>query len=177
MSFRASFLPLACFLLLAACDPGPTDPDGGLPLDADVDPALELGTGEGLFSSFEDGETLDLVSGCQGSQHVWVALRAWGIEPRGPIIQLSLVRDSDGAVVSQAFQVRVSLDPVPGTTYAEVYGLTLVVPEPDGALDEDLTLRATVTDMNEVTVMDERPVRIAWGEGGCRGGGLIPPEG
>ncbi|HJL20140.1 MAG TPA: hypothetical protein RMH99_31025 [Sandaracinaceae bacterium LLY-WYZ-13_1] len=164
-------LPFALLALLGlACDPVDPAPDGGTGgPDANVDPSLELGTGEGFFQPFEDGDTLDLVSGCQGSQHVWIALRAEGIDPRGPIIDLELVRDSDGTVVSQAFTVRVSFDAVAGTPHADVYGLTLVVPEPDQAIGEDLTVRATVTDMNEVTVMDERPIRIDWGEGGCRG--------
>lgn len=107
-------------LLAIGCDPIPGE-DAGMNEDADVqlpgdaeprgdadvrvEPRLALGTGEGRFNTFEDGQTLDLVSGCQGAQHVWVALRAWGIDRRGPIIDVELIRDSDGERVSQVFRV------------------------------------------------------------------------
>ncbi|HBQ11301.1 MAG TPA: hypothetical protein DEF51_09040 [Myxococcales bacterium] len=168
-------------LLAIGCDPIPGE-DAGMNEDADVqlpgdaeprgdadvrvEPRLALGTGEGRFNTFEDGQTLDLVSGCQGAQHVWVALRAWGIDRRGPIIDVELIRDSDGERVSQVFRVRVSFDDV-GQEYVDVFGLTLVVPEPDTSIGEDLTLRATVTDRNETVISDERPIRIEWGPGGC----------
>ncbi|MEC7519016.1 MAG: hypothetical protein VYE22_04075 [Myxococcota bacterium] len=169
-----SFAFVLVALLMHGCPPPDPAPDGSVGGDdaggdSGVyvgDPRLELGTGEGRFDTFEDGETLDLVSGCQGAQHVWVAMRAWGIDRRGPIIDVELIRDSDGERVSQVFRVRVSFDDV-GEEYVDVFGLTLVVPEPDTAIGEDLTLRATVTDRNETTVMDERPIRIEWGEGGC----------
>lgn len=175
-SLRRLTLPFFAALALAACDPVDPDVDAGPDFpDADVDPALTLGTGEGTFNTFEDGETLELVPGCQGSQHVWIALRAEGIDPRGPIIELELVRDADGVVVSQTFRVRISFDRVPGTTFADVWGLTLVVPEPDMALGQDLTVRATVTDMNDVTITDERPIRIEWAaEGPCGPPGPAP---
>lgn len=156
-------------LSLSACDPGGGTDDAGTGDDATItgDPRLEVGTGEGIFSSFADGATLELVSGCQGLQHVWIALRSWGLDPRGTIIDLSFIRDSDGVVVSQTFRVRVSMSPVAGTDHADVAGLTLVVPDADMALMEALTLRAIVTDMRGVEVMSERPVRVTWGEGGC----------
>ena len=149
---------IAVFLLINCGSPPPTPGD----------PTLSLGGGEGLYTAFEDGDTLDLVRGCQGAQHVWVALRATGLDPRGTIIDLSFRRASDDVVVSQAFVVRVSMDPVDGMDgVTEVYGLQLVVPEPDAALGQDLFLSATVTDREGVEVFDERPIRIAWGSGGC----------
>lgn len=154
-------LHLLAFALLAACDPVDVGPD------ANIAPSLEVGTGDVAFTSFEDGDTLELVRGAQGAQHVWVALRASGIDPRGTILNLALTRDRDGAVVSQTFHVRVSLTPVEGERYAEVTGLTLVVPDPAQALLEDLTLRATVTEQESAggrMATRERRVRVAWGE-------------
>lgn len=157
--------PLIAIFLLLSCDGPAPDADAGRPLD----PSLSIGTGEGRFSSFEDNDTLDLLAGCQGAQHVWVALRATGLDPRGTIIDLSLRRASDDVVVSSAFRVRVSMDPVPGMEgHFEVYGLTAVVPEPDEALGQDLLLSVRVTDRADVEVFDERPIRIDWGVGGCR---------
>jgi hypothetical protein len=152
---------LLAALLLSACDPIDVGPDAYVP------PALEVGSGDVAFVEFEDGDTLDLVRGVQGLQHVWIALRVWGIEPRGTILNLALVRDRDETVVSQAFYVRVSLTPVEGELYSEVTGLTLVVPVPEEALEEELTLRASVTEAGEggEVLTIERPIHVAWGPG------------
>ena len=156
----------ALALSFIACGP-PSGNDAGYPDAGSAEPSLEIGTGEGLYRPFADGETLDLVTGCQGSQHVWVALRTEGLDRRGPIIDVQLVRAEDDVVVSQTFVVRITFQPVEGEIYGELVGLTVVVPEPDQAIGHDLILRATVTDMNDIEVSAERPVRIDWGEGGC----------
>jgi hypothetical protein len=151
---------LTPWLLLAClgCDPAP--PPG--------EPQLEVGTGQDSFNSFVDGDTLALVSGCQGSQHVWTALRAWGIDPRGTILDLSVTRDRDEMIVSQTFVVRVSMTEVAGTDYAEVFGLTLALPEPDQVLNEALTVHATVTATDGTSLSSDRSIFVAWGTGGCR---------
>lgn len=157
--------PLLALLLLLGCDPGMPAEDASVPM---LDPVLELGVGEGRFTSFEDGQTLDLISGCQGLQHVWIAMRGQGIDPRGTLVDLSFRRASDDVMVSQVFRVRISMQPVDGMPGVyELYGLTLIVPMPDDAIGQDLLLSATVTDRDDVMIMDERPVRIDWGEGGC----------
>lgn len=155
---------LAFPLVLLACG-APPSTDAGT--DSSVAPRVEIGNGQDTFVAVEDGQTLPLVHGCQGLQHVWTALRVRGLSPRGTILDLAFVRDRDGVVVSQIFTVRVSLEPVAGTDYAEVTGLTLVVPDPAQAIGEDLTLRATVTAMDGASASSEKHVRIDWGEGGC----------
>lgn len=157
-------LSLAIALLVSACDPGSTTPDAGPP----PTPSLEIGTGEGQFRAFPDGDTLDLVRGCQGSQHVWVALRAASVEPTGTIIDLSIRRASDDVVVSQIFHVRISLRPVGNDPFLfEQYGLTAQIPDPetDMVVGQDLILSATVTDADGVEVSGERPIQIEWGPG------------
>ena len=130
---RSALLILA--LGLAQCGPNP-DGDGGVRIDANVEPGLEIGQGFEIFVPVEPGATVDLVAGCQGSQHVWTALRAQGIDRRGTIVDLALIRDRDEEVVSQSFRVRVSMMEVPGETYVELTGLTLIVPTPDETLEE-----------------------------------------
>lgn len=154
--------PLLALLVLLECG---TDP----PPDPMLPPELVLGVGEGRFEPFDDGATLDLVSGCQGLQHVWVAMRGQGIDPRGTLVDLSLRRVADDVMVSQVFRVRISMQPVAELDGVyELYGLTAIVPTPDDAIGQDLLLRATVTDRAGLEIADERPVRIAWGPGGCR---------
>lgn len=125
-----------------------------------------MGVGEGRYASFEDGDTLDLVTGCQGSQHVWIAVQATGLDPRGVIVDLNLVRERDEVMVSQPYVVRLTLGVLDGV--GEQVGLTLIVPEPDEAIGEDLRLITTLTDRDDVSITVERPIRIEWGEGGCR---------
>lgn len=164
---------LVLFSLLAACDPKPPDdPDGSVRGDADAritsgDPRAEVGTGRDTFVAFADGETLDLVAGGQGAQHIWTSVRAWGLDPRGTILDLTVTRDRDGMRLTQTFHVRVSLEPIEGTDYAQVQGLTLIVPEPDQAIGEDLTMRLSVTDMTGRMATDERPIRVEWCETEC----------
>ncbi|MGE0792423.1 MAG: hypothetical protein AB7S26_42505 [Sandaracinaceae bacterium] len=138
----------------------------GCGMPGGVESQVTLGVGEGVYHDLAEGQTLQLVHGCQGAQHVWVALRASGIEPRGPIIDLALTRDRDGSVVSQPFTVRVSFDRA-ASGHDELAGLTLVVPDPGQAIGEALTLRANVVDANDVEVIDERHVGLEWGDGGC----------
>lgn len=166
-SLRCSLLLLSVALTGAlGCDPMPPDPDGGMQ-DANVEPRLTVGAGEGRFAEFADNDTLPLVSGCQGSQHVWVALRAEGIERTGTIIELELIRLSDMMPVSQTFRVRISFRDV-GASFVELTGLTLIVDDPDEALGEDLLLRATIEDRNEIELTEERPIRIEFDpDGGC----------
>lgn len=147
--------PILALLLLWNCGEPPPTPPG--------DAELTVGTGEGQFRTFEDGETLQIVMGTQGLQHVWVGLQASGIERRGTLIDLELRRASDDMPVSQVFRVRVSMQPVDGEdNLYELYGLALVIPRPEEAVGEDLILRAVVTDREDVVVERERPLRIEW---------------
>ncbi|MBZ0121525.1 MAG: hypothetical protein K8H88_31305 [Sandaracinaceae bacterium] len=145
---------------LAGC-PGPGSNDGGP--DVYVEPELEIGTGEGVFTPFEDGTTLSIVPGTQGAQHIWIAVRTRGLAAQANLIDLVLTRDRDAAQVSDPYTVRVSL--VPMGDHAEFVGLTLIVPDPAQAIGEDLTLRATVTDRDGRSVAGERHIRADWAPG------------
>ena len=61
------------FSLLVACG-GPIDPDNAW---------TEVGVGQTGFESIEDGQVMEVELGAQGGMHIWVSMRAWGIDP-GP---------------------------------------------------------------------------------------------
>ncbi len=155
---------------VTGCTQMPPVDDGGVDGDIPSDAAISVGTGEGVFTAFEDNETLELVAGCQGAQHVWVSLRSWGLETRGTIIELELLRTRDSTVVSDPFVVRVSFLRVENEAYAEIIGMTLVVQEPDEALGEDLIISARVRDVQGRQVTLERPIQLEWGPPACRSG-------
>jgi hypothetical protein len=168
---RRPLLRGALAALAAGCGPiggtdaGPADaprpPDGAVLWDAE----LELGEGEDALRPIADGDTLLLARGCQGSQHVWMALRARRLDPRGVFIRLALLRAADGAQVSVEFYVRLSFEPTGDAL--ELRGLTLQVDVPDEAIGEDLILRGELVDRTGHGARAERRVQIAWGPEVC----------
>lgn len=156
----ASAIPFVV-LLAAACGGDGADPDAGGRADGAA-ASLEIGTGADRFVPIEDGETLGMVRGTQGLQHVFVSLRSRGLAPRGAIVELALVRGRDGEVVSNPFEVRLSLTPVEGEGYAELWGLLLVIEFPDEALGEALTLEASVVDSDGREATASKAVRVEW---------------
>lgn len=153
--------------LLWACGSLPPDPDGGsIPVSdgAIFDGTLELGEGESAFRAITDGDTLLVARGCQGSQHVWMTLRARGLDPRGITVRLKLER-SDGTLASVEFYVRLSFERL--TDYSELRGLTLQIPMPDDVAGEDLLLTGELLDRAGHGARAERTVRVAWGTEVC----------
>lgn len=133
------------------------------------DGALELGTGEFTFTPILEGQTLLLARGCQGSQHVWVALRASrDFNPRGMNVQLELLRTSDGLRRSLEFLVRLSFEE---TAMGQLLtGITLQVPEPEVTIGESLRLVATITDASGRAARASRNVQVVWGTETCTAG-------
>lgn len=158
---RAAALGLA--LVALGCSTPPARDAG----PSDAGPvSLALGTGEQAFAPVAEGETLLLARGCQGLQHVWIALRATGLAPRGVHVHLSLARD-DGTEVSAPFDTAITFTPDARSAAEDLSGLMLVVPTPDDALGLPLTLRAEVTDREGRSAAAAAPVTLAWGTDVC----------
>ena len=184
----ASLAPLvavALFALLACAGCGPpASSDAGAdayrePVDANLDGELPdagsvllerlvIGEGEAMLDPIEDGDTVLLARGCQGSQHVWISLRAdSGFDPRGMTVRLDLFRARDDLRVSLEFLVRLSFQPDATGSSSSLLGLTLQVPDPDIAIGQDLRLEAEITDRAGMTTRTTRTVQIAWGTEVC----------
>lgn len=162
---RSRSLSFALSLSLLACAPPSPMSDGG-PADAGA-LTLALGTGQTTFTPIDEGDTLLLAHGCQGLQHVWIALRATGIAPRGVHLTLSLARADDGVVVSAPLQIALTFTPGPAGAYDELTGLMLVVPVPADALGHPLVVRADIVDRDGRATFATRGVSIAWGTQIC----------
>lgn len=150
---------LALGLILAGCpEGGPTEPDPSL--------RLELGTGQ-QFTPLADGETLLLQQGCQGSQHIFVSLRAWGLPPNPVMVDLSLTRTEDGQRVAPAYRVRFLFAQGTGDAPDELPGLVFQLTQPAQAVDRTVRLTATVeTDAGQLTE-DSHTGPLEWGPPGC----------
>lgn len=161
---------LALVSALSACSgevPPGGDADGGRDDAAVAQGTLRMGEGELEFREIVEGDTLLIARGCQGSQHVWMTLRSEDMDPRGMIVELSIVRASDETLVSGAFRLRLSFTEDASGEFAQLTGLTLQVPDPDAVLGEDLVLRGRIEDRAGVEARSERRVRIAWGTQTC----------
>lgn len=133
---------------------------------------LTVGEGESMLRAIEEGDTLLLARGCQGSQHVWISLRAdASFDPRGMTVRLDLFRARDDLRVSLEFLVRLSFQPDASGSASSLLGLTLQVPMPDIAIGEDLRLEAQITDRAGMTSSATHTVRVAWGTEVCGGMG------
>lgn len=136
--------------------------DAGLPADAATLPLI-LGLGEGALRMIEpEGEAL-LQRGCQGSQHIWVSLRAPTLGPGTYPLTLSLVR-ADGTVVVPPYTV--DYDWQATEAGAEVVGVTLVVFDPLAVVDQLADIEARVTAQG-MTAQARVRVRVVWGPDAC----------
>lgn len=96
----SALLALVGTALVACAGSAAPAPDGAAgPSDAAILPRVELGTGNASFVAI--GETIELVMGPQGGWHVDVALRIWGLDPRGISVVYEVVRLRDGALLSR----------------------------------------------------------------------------
>lgn len=95
---------------LEACGPSCADYRGSI--------AAVIGVGDPsnptLFTRLADGDTVQLTTGNQGGQHVWIQLRATGLCPLSPTARVRAVREADGARVGQATSNTLAWTPVPG---------------------------------------------------------------
>jgi hypothetical protein len=75
--------------------------DGGVCLANGA--TVTLGTGAtgalATFRPLEDGDDVVLVPGPQGGQHIWIGLRARGIDPTQPRVELRVYRERDNTLI------------------------------------------------------------------------------
>lgn len=160
---------LAAALGLAACSE-----------DASREPEaqrVEVGTGDGgRFVAISDGGALSLQRGCQGSQHVFTSVRAWGMTGSRLLIRAEIVRVRDGEVVSIPLSLRLPLDERNDVGARQITGLTPVVADPVDVVGEQVELRASVEDEVGAIAADARRGVVRWGADSCDPHGAIPPE-
>ncbi|NVJ12635.1 hypothetical protein [Myxococcus sp. AM010] len=135
---------------------------------AERTPRVAVGVGRpGQYAPVQPGDTLRLQRGCQGSQHVFVSLQAWSLEPLTATVSLSLTRQSDGQRVSLPYQLRLPFEPATEQRPAMLSGLLLVVPEPSEALGERVTLEARLEDAGGQSATASREGVVQWGPDAC----------
>lgn len=155
-------LALALGLLLCGCPESP-------PPEPSPDMRLEAGTGQQEFAPLADGDTLLLHQGCQGSQHTYVSLRAWGLPSDPVIVELSLTRTGDGKKVSSKYRVRYLFEQSASEEFPdELPGLLLPVSDPSAAVGRAVQLSASVELDSGVILTDSRTGTLQWGDSACQ---------
>jgi hypothetical protein len=138
---------------------------------------MEVGTGDrGRFVAISDGGALSLQRGCQGSQHVFTSVRAWGMTGARLLIRAEIMRVRDGEVVSIPLSLRLPLDELNDVGARQITGLTPVVADPVDVVGEQVELRASVEDESGAIVADARRGVVRWGADSCNPHGAIPSE-
>jgi len=125
---------------------------------------LELGTGNpGAFASIGNGDTVWLVHGPQGLQHIWICLRAKGLSGSAAVVDLSAA-DPSGNVLSAPFDSTLDFSAGGDPSSLELDGMRLVVPNPDDVLGKTVRLSARITNAAGVAA-DARTVIVQWEPG------------
>jgi hypothetical protein len=123
---------------------------------------IELGTGRpGVFTLIQDDDTVELVRGSQGSQHIWVSLRATGLSGHRARVLL-VCADGDGREIAATHDVARDFAPVLGAPYEQLDGLRLVVPNPPEVIGKSIRLSARVRNGTSETEK-ARTVTVQWG--------------
>lgn len=123
---------------------------------------IELGTGRpGVFRQIQDDDTVELVRGPQGSQHIWVSLRATGLSGHRARVLL-VCADGDGREVAASHDMARDFAPIPGAPYEQLDGLPLVVPNPGDVIGKSIRLSARVRN-GASDAQQARTVRVQWG--------------
>lgn len=152
-------------LALWGCEAPPDDPD---PTDTSTawveagDFELLLGTGETSFTPF--GAEGHLFRGAQGSQHLWVSLRASGIPTGRFHLTLEARRTSDGLPVGGPSSVGLALEPREAGTIG-LEGYALVVGSPEEALGQEVRVDVEATALTGEVGRASEQVVLEWGPG------------
>lgn len=144
--------------VLSACpDPGPEPEviDGSVVLeDGGLEPLVEVGTGNSRFEPLTDGQSLPIVLGPQGGQHLWTSVRARApVDPRQVLVRVSIIKDGTPL---ETTEYRLNLVKT-GSVY-EWYGMTALVPDPTAVENQEVELRVELTDSANRQGADSRRV-------------------
>lgn len=130
---------------------------------------LELGSGSWRFEPLEDGAPVALVRGAQGGWHVWVSVRADGIDSDDVVLEIeSQVADESRPAQRTAVDVR--LDRADADGRRAFVGWPQVIADPGCMVGELLRLKVALTDSSGTRVVAERYVTVMGGDdppGGC----------
>ena len=143
---------MLALLLVAACV---SDEVVGEECTAEAPVAL-IGEGETQFEELEDGDTVMMVTGSQGGEHLYGSLRLWNTDSI-VILRYSITRDDDDTLISdQTYRVAMVGDGDCRHVYVGMFGYLGFTSDYTVSLQGiPVTLRMDATDSAERTASDE----------------------
>ena len=128
---------------------------------AEVEPTLELGTGDRGFEPIEDGQDLPMIEGAQGGWHLWISLRTRGLDPEDARVELA-VSPLEAGRPRQTRILTADLEPHDG--YHALIGVVMVMSLPECFQAREVLVEAALTDRAGRSETDERVVVPRWHE-------------
>ena len=104
---------------------------------------FDVGTGSWRFEALEDGTQVELVRGAQGGWHVWVSVRAKGVQD-GDLLILE-TQPADESREPQVVELTPNFDPANSAGYRNYVGWPAMLDSPECLVGELLRVRATLT--------------------------------
>jgi hypothetical protein len=117
-----------------------------------------VGTGEWAFEPIEDEQEVELVAGSQGGYHIWVSMRAMGLDPEGVEMELRTQVVDAPEVPPSLSHLRLDLDPTGEPDVYERLGWPARQPRPGCAVDRRVRISLRLTDETGRVASDERVV-------------------
>lgn len=115
---------------------------------------LEVGTGTEHFEALTPGQEVSIIEGPQGGYHVWGALQAGGVNPKGVTMHFQLMQG--GAVLGEASYLDDLFRAEPGApwSYTRV-AVVLLDGTPDAVAPGAAILRVDLTQAGGASLTDE----------------------
>lgn len=124
-------------------------------------PVALVGTGDATFEELADGDTVYMVTGSQGGEHVYGSLRLWNTDDI-VVVHYSITREDDGSVISdQTYRVGMLSEGDCTHEYVGMYGYLGFTSDYTVSLEGvAVSLRIEATDSEDRSAADEVEVII-----------------
>ncbi len=119
--------------------------------------SLELGTGTARFEPLADGAEVPMVKGAQGGWHVWVSVRAEGLDSGLGSIEIEH-QPADESEPAQVSRVGVTFDPPDAEGRRVSLGWPAIFADPACSVGRLHRIRVTITTASGQRVSAERDV-------------------
>lgn len=123
------------------------------------DPTVELGTGELRFEPLAPMQEVELAHGAQGLWHVWMSLRAEGLDPTRAMLEIATVIDG----TERTSRAPVTLKPeTPDGDMLVLVGWPVVIADPEQASGKAIRIAVSLTDQEGANASDSRDILVHW---------------
>ncbi|MDQ3033541.1 MAG: hypothetical protein M3Y87_14070 [Myxococcota bacterium] len=136
--------------------------------------SLELGSGTFRFEPLADGDGAPLVKGAQGGWHIWVAVRAHGLESDAGSLAIE-IQPADESAPPQRTTIGVRFDPPDAEGRRSYLGWPAILSDPACDVGRLLRIEATLTTPSGERLRAERYVMPTPGDDPPPQCGASPP--